>query len=436
MNKLLMLIFLVIIPVSLYASSNNPPNGRTGAPGESTCLDCHGTYPLNSGDGELTIIGPESFEEGQTYEVIVELSDPDQLRWGFEITPLDLGTCHITDPINTVLGNSAGKSYVKQTSTGTYDNTLNGPVSWTFEWTAPSPAPDSVIFYAAGNAANSNNSTSGDYIYTTSFVSQKVTYDHLVNIGDFFFDPEIIHIEQGQTIRWINIGAITHTTTDTSGLIWDSGFLSSGEFFEFTFNDEGVFPYLCTLHPLSMTGTIIVGRPDSISVDIDIVDFDFIPNDITVNIGEYVRWINKGAIVHTTTDTSANLWDSGFLNPGEVFTYHADQAGDFNYICSLHPTTMTGILHVFDPNAGGCDYVVGDVNNSGGYNGLDVTYGVNYFKGGPPPPYECECTTGNSWFVAGDVNASCSYNGLDVTYGVSYLKGGPAPQPCADCPPN
>ena len=97
---------------------------------------------------------------------------------------------------------------------------------------------------------------------------------------------------------------------------------------------------------------------------------------------------------------------------------------------------MTAILRVIDPNPGGCDYILGDVNNSGGYNGLDVTYGVNYFKGGPAPPYQCECTPGNTWFVAGDVNASCSYNGLDVTYGVSYLKGGAAPQPCADCPPN
>jgi hypothetical protein len=83
----------------------------------------------------------------------------------------------------------------------------------------------------------------------------------------------------------------------------------------------------------------------------------------------------------------------------------------------------------------GCVYVVGDANNSGSFNGLDVTYGVTYFKGGPPPPYICECTAGHSWFVAGDVNASCSYNGLDVTYAVTYFKGGAAPHPCADCPP-
>ncbi len=81
-----------------------------------------------------------------------------------------------------------------------------------------------------------------------------------------------------------------------------------------------------------------------------------------------------------------------------------------------------------------CRYVVGDANNSGTLNGLDATYSVNFFKGGDPPPYMCECTPDNSWFVAGDVNNSCSFNGLDVTYLVNYFKGGPAPEPCSDCP--
>jgi len=84
---------------------------------------------------------------------------------------------------------------------------------------------------------------------------------------------------------------------------------------------------------------------------------------------------------------------------------------------------------------GSCDYVTGDANNSGSLNGLDVTYGVAYFKGGPPPPYTCDCPPYGTWFVSGDVNASCSYNGLDITYAVSYFKGGAAPNPCAACPP-
>ncbi len=85
--------------------------------------------------------------------------------------------------------------------------------------------------------------------------------------------------------------------------------------------------------------------------------------------------------------------------------------------------------------AGGCAYVPGDANNSNSFNGLDVTYSVNYFKGGAAPSYSCECPPPNSWFVAGDVNGSCSFNGLDVTYMVNYFKGGAAPIPCADCAP-
>jgi hypothetical protein len=85
---------------------------------------------------------------------------------------------------------------------------------------------------------------------------------------------------------------------------------------------------------------------------------------------------------------------------------------------------------------GGCDYVDGDINNSRVLNGLDVIYGVSYFKGGPVPPYSCECTPGHIWFVSGDVNGSCTFNGLDITYLVSFFKGGPIPVPCPDCPPN
>jgi hypothetical protein len=83
---------------------------------------------------------------------------------------------------------------------------------------------------------------------------------------------------------------------------------------------------------------------------------------------------------------------------------------------------------------GGCDYVVGDVNGTDSYNGLDVTYGVNFFKGGALPLCP-DCPPCNSFYYCGDVNATCSYNGLDVTYGVNYFKGGDGPIPCSDCPP-
>ena len=85
----------------------------------------------------------------------------------------------------------------------------------------------------------------------------------------------------------------------------------------------------------------------------------------------------------------------------------------------------------------GCDYAVGDVNGSNSYNGLDITYGVSFFKGGAGPMCpDCPADDCNSWSYCGDVNGSCSYNGLDITYGVAYFKGGSSPVFCVDCPPS
>jgi hypothetical protein len=101
--------------------------------------------------------------------------------------------------------------------------------------------------------------------------------------------------------------------------------------------------------------------------------------------------------------------------------------------------TLDPVVYLKIPNparsGGGCDYVLGDANNSGIFNGLDVTYSVGYFKGGPPPPYSCDCPPHGIFYVGGDVNGSCSFNGLDVTFMVAYFKGGPMVSACPDCPP-
>jgi hypothetical protein len=164
--------FLAVLPAIALGYSTGPPDGRTGAPGEETCWNlCHSSFPLNSGDGSLTITGPDFFQAGQTYTIVVEIADPGQSRWGFEFTPLNFGSIQITDPTNTQLSSSGENSYVKHTSLGTHAGTPNGPVSWNFDWTAPADPPFSVTFYAAGNAANNNGANTGDYIYTTSFTS-------------------------------------------------------------------------------------------------------------------------------------------------------------------------------------------------------------------------------------------------------------------------
>lgn len=171
MNRAIALALLA--PAVALAYSGGPPDGRTGAPGEGNCTACH-SGTLNSGDGQLAIDGPTQFTAGETYTLTVSLQDPGQQRWGFELTQLGEGSLTSTDG-NTQVSSSGGNDYAKHTSVGTHNGTPDGPVSWTFDWTAPAEAPETVTFYAAGNAANGNGSTSGDFIYTTSFTTELAT---------------------------------------------------------------------------------------------------------------------------------------------------------------------------------------------------------------------------------------------------------------------
>jgi hypothetical protein len=157
-------------PAASYSSG--PPDGFAGEPPlYRDCTLCHGTdLP---GDGALILLDlPDIYTPNQTYDLEIQLQDPGQFRWGFELTALDDasedqgGILLVTDKITTQLSENQGghPDYLKHTLTGTYQGVPNGPVSWQFQWTAP--ASGNVTFYAAGNAANGDGQNDdGDVIY-------------------------------------------------------------------------------------------------------------------------------------------------------------------------------------------------------------------------------------------------------------------------------
>jgi plastocyanin len=262
------------------------------------------------------------------------------------------------------------------------------------------------------------------------------TFDVQIDAMDNFFSPRVVQISVGETVRWMNLGGHNHTSTSDDG-IWDSGTLMPGQFFDFTFNNEGVFDYTCLFHSLTMFGTVVVGRPDSVVMDINMANMLFDPDEASVIMGQYVRWINFDDMIHTTTDTTMDYWDSGDMDPGDVFILHAEMPGEYYYICVPHADMgMAGLLSVIDTTTTpGCEYVPGDVNGNGTANGLDVSYFVNYLKGGAAPPDHCDCPPHGHIYAAADANGNCAVNGLDVSYMVNFFKGGAPIMHCMDCMP-
>ena len=77
------------------------------------------------------------------------------------------------------------------------------------------------------------------------------------------FQLEDLTVAVGTTVTWTNRDAAQHTTTsgipdDVDG-IWGSPFLVHGQQFSFTFNQPGVFPYWCRLHPFMTASVTVAG---------------------------------------------------------------------------------------------------------------------------------------------------------------------------------
>lgn len=70
------------------------------------------------------------------------------------------------------------------------------------------------------------------------------------------FEPNIVTIQAGQTVEFVNRGRIVHTATSRDGA-FDTGNMRGGEAVVIQINEPGTYEYICSPHPW-MIGTIIV----------------------------------------------------------------------------------------------------------------------------------------------------------------------------------
>jgi len=78
---------------------------------------------------------------------------------------------------------------------------------------------------------------------------------------------------------------------------------------------------------------------------IEIKDFAFNPQTITVKSGEKVTWINRDEEPHTVVSVEKQFKKSTALDTDQEFTITAGAPGTYTYFCSVHPK-MTGTIVV------------------------------------------------------------------------------------------
>lgn len=77
-----------------------------------------------------------------------------------------------------------------------------------------------------------------------------------ITIASFSFSPQNLTVKVGTKVTWTNNDGVAHTVTADKGA-FNSGPLSNGQSFSFTFTKAGTYSYHCTIHP-KMVATIIV----------------------------------------------------------------------------------------------------------------------------------------------------------------------------------
>lgn len=93
---------------------------------------------------------------------------------------------------------------------------------------------------------------------------------------------------------------------------------------------------------------------------VEVTDFVFKPNSISIQQGDTVQWINRTRNPHTSTSGNPceadGKWNSGPLKANETFTYVFKEAGKFNYFCIPHcEMGMTGEVIVTEKRKGKSD---------------------------------------------------------------------------------
>jgi plastocyanin len=80
------------------------------------------------------------------------------------------------------------------------------------------------------------------------------------------------------------------------------------------------------------------------SAEVEIEDFAYRPDPVTIEEGGKVIWKNRDSVPHTATAVDGSF-DTGTIEEDKIKSETFKQAGTYAYVCSIHPQ-MHGTVEV------------------------------------------------------------------------------------------
>jgi hypothetical protein len=183
--KLKSLTYVLALPVlALFTAgglNDDGRAGRTGSPGETTCVSCHDNFALNSGGGSITLSSTNltgwEYIPGTNYHMVCTVARNGNSLFGMGLEALttanqNAGNLVITNPASTQIKTATVGGVSRRNVVHTLNGGVgNGSKAFAFDWNAPATNIGNVTFYYAGVAANGDgNDDVGDHVYSGSQV--------------------------------------------------------------------------------------------------------------------------------------------------------------------------------------------------------------------------------------------------------------------------
>jgi plastocyanin len=78
---------------------------------------------------------------------------------------------------------------------------------------------------------------------------------------------------------------------------------------------------------------------------VEIVEFAYDPDPVTIEEGGKVTWINRDSVSHTASSEDEETFDTGTLDEGKLKSETFKEPGTYPYYCEIHPS-MHGTVEV------------------------------------------------------------------------------------------
>jgi hypothetical protein len=222
----------------------NPPAGKTGAPGDGNCTDCHSGSTMSS-DGVVffTVGGGPGYMPGSTYPI--SLSTISGTKNGFELTILDAENNFagsFTPGAATSVATLGGVDYIRHSTTD--------EIAWTFDWTAPATDMGELTAYYAVNISNDNGENTGDEIFlgnnSIPLFGASIEENELDKAYKIYFNSQTSELNLNYSLN--KESKVVLNVQDLSGKLiqyYDFGYQNSGDYSEqltvTNIDNEGVY---------------------------------------------------------------------------------------------------------------------------------------------------------------------------------------------------